>query len=221
MNRRTKTILIIALVFSILNTGIILLVMRMKMREEAKAPETINLTVKEALAQRHSIRSYTDKALTEDQVLELLWAANGVSREDGRRTAPSAINAQDVELYVCSAQGASHYEAKNAKLVKVTDEDIRPYFRSFNKFIDQCPLTVLVVTDLNCFGTAIPEEKILNYGLLDAGIVSENISLYCTSQGLGTVCCAPGMKTDSIQSALHLNAKQIPVLYHPVGYPAE
>ena len=61
----------------------------------------------------------------------------------------------------------------------------------------------------------------MSFGFIDAGIVSGNISLYCTAAGLGTVCCAPRMRIEEIQKSLGLTDQQVPVLYHPIGYPAE
>ena len=179
------------------------------------------MTVKQALAKRHSVRSYSGQEVNEATVLEILWAANGVTREDGRRTAPSAVNAQDIDLYVCNAEGAFKYNAPAVKLEKVTAEDIRPYLKAQNRFVDTTPLTILLVTDQTKFGEPRPGSRNMNFGLIDAGIVSENISLYCTAIGLGTVCCSPRMRTEEIQKALGLTDQQIPVLYHPIGYPAE
>ena len=179
------------------------------------------MTVKQALAERHSVRSYSGQEVSEATVLEILWAANGVTREDGRRTAPSAVNAQDIDLYVCNAEGAFKYNAPAVKLEKVTAEDIRPYLKAQNRFVDTTPLTILLVTDQTKFGEPRPGSRNMNFGLIDAGIVSENISLYCTAIGLGTVCCSPRMRTEEIQKALGLTDQQIPVLYHPIGYPAE
>ena len=179
------------------------------------------MTVKQALAERHSVRSYSGQEVSEATVLEILWAANGVTREDGRRTAPSAVNAQDIDLYVCNAEGAFKYNAPAVKLEKVTAEDIRPYLKAQNRVVDTTPLTILLVTDQTKFGEPRPGSRNMNFGLIDAGIVSENISLYCTAIGLGTVCCSPRMRTEEIQKALGLTDQQIPVLYHPIGYPAE
>lgn len=179
------------------------------------------MSVKQALSERHSVRSYSGQAVSDVIVLEILWAANGVTREDGRRTAPSAVNAQDIDLYVCNAEGAFKYNAEAAKLEKVTSEDIRPYLKAQNRFVDTAPLTILLVTDQTKFGEPRPGSRNMNFGLIDAGIVSENISLYCTAIGLGTVCCSPRMRTEEIQKALGLTDQQIPVLYHPIGYPAE
>lgn len=187
-----------------------------------KGQESNNeMNVKQALSERHSVRSYSDQAVNDATVLEILWAANGVTREDGRRTAPSAVNAQDIDLYVCNAEGAFKYKAEAAKLEKVTSEDIRPYLKAQNLFVDAAPLTILLVTDQTKFGEPRPGSRNMNFGLIDAGIVSENISLYCTAIGLGTVCCSPRMRIKEIQKALGLTDQHIPVLYHPIGYPAE
>ena len=183
--------------------------------------QQMNMTVKDALTQRHSVRSYTSQAIADETVLEILWAANGVSRDDGRRTAPSAVNAKDIDLYVCKADGTFKYDAAAGKIVKVTEENVRPLIKAQNRFVDQAPVTILLVTDQTRFGEPRPGSRNMNFGFIDAGIVSENISLYCTSVGLGTVCCAPRMRIEEIQKILGLSDQQIPVLYHPIGYPAE
>lgn len=181
----------------------------------------MNMSVKDALTQRHSVRSYTSQAITEKTVLEILWAANGVNREDGRRTAPSAVNARDIDLYVCKEDGTFKYDAAAGKILEVTGEDIRPLLKAQNRFVDQAPVTILLVTDQTRFGDPRPGSRNMNFGFIDAGIVSENISLYCTAIGLGTVCCAPRMRIEEIQKVLGLSDQQIPVLYHPIGYPKE
>lgn len=188
---------------------------------QAQEKEVKEMSVKEALMQRHSVRSYSDAALSDEMVIDILWAANGVTRPDGKRTAPSAVNAQDIDLYVCTEKGTSKYDPQNARLEKVTDEDIRPFLQAQNRFVETAPLTILLVTDQSKFGEPRPGSRNMNFGFMDAGIVSENISLYCTALGLGTVCCAPRMQMEEISRALGLSEQEIPVLYHPVGYPAE
>ena len=176
------------------------------------------LTVREALAARRSVRFYTNDTLTNKELMDVLWAANGPSREN-RRTAPSAINAQDINLYVCTAYGVSHYEAASQTLRAITEQDIRPLFMAQNKFMLSAPVTILLISDLKAFGERIPLEYSANLGRIDCGIVSENISLYCTSVGLGTVPCAPPMDNDSIRSVLGLDEAQLPLMYHPIGWP--
>lgn len=178
------------------------------------------MTLREILKQRHSVRRYSDKALTDEQLMDVLWAANGVSRPN-RRTAPSGVNAQDIELFVCSAQGVSKYNAAEATLEKVTNQDIRPSIAGNNQFVHQAPLTILLVTDQAKFGPIRENNHNWELGLMDAGIVSQNISLWCTAQGLGTVCCAPQMPQEELRRALDLSDQHFAILYHPVGYEAE
>ena len=187
---------------------------------KAQNNHSIEMTVTEALYERHSGRSFSEKALPQELVMEVLWAGNGKNAYD-RRTAPSAVNAQDIDLYLCSAEGVSKYNAGDAKLEKVTDEDIRPFLQAQNKFIMNAPVTVLLVSDQTTFGEPRPGSRNMNFGLVDAGIVSENISLFCTAKGLATVCCMPRIREDEVRRALSLSERQIPILYHPVGYPAE
>ena len=190
-------------------------------QEQPRTIKHIPLTMRYILEQRHSARKYKDHALNEAMVKDILWAANGVTRKDGRRTAPSAINAQDIDLYVCTAEGVSKYTPDPAGLKKVSDEDIRPLFKAQNEFVMKAPVTILLISDLTKFGGDADPDKYMRLGLIDAGIVSENISLYCTAVGLGTVCCAPPMETEEIQASLGLTEDQVPVLYHPIGYSAD
>ena len=178
------------------------------------------MTIKEALAKRHSVRSYTDQKLSQETLLELLWAANGVN-EKGTRTAPSAVNAQDIDLYVCSEEGVSKYDAASASLSKVTSEDIREYMQAQNSFIMEAPVTILLVTDQSRFGEPRPGNRNMEFAMIDAGIVSQNISLYCTAYGLGTVACDPRMNKEEVSRALGLSENEYPLMYHPVGYPKE
>ena len=178
------------------------------------------MTVKQALSERHSRRAFSNVPLPRDLVMEILWAGNGKNQFD-RRTAPSAVNAQDIDLYLCTGEGVSKYNAGEAKLEKVTDEDIRPFLQAQNRFIMEAPVTILLVSDQDKFGEPRPGSRNMNFGFIDAGIVSENISLFCTAEGLATVCCAPRIREKEVRGALGLTERQVPILYHPVGYPAE
>ena len=178
------------------------------------------LTVKEALAVRHSVRSFTNDTLTNKELTDILWAANG-RRNESRRTAPSAINAQDIDLYVCTAYGVGRYEATTQSLEAVTDQDIRPLFMARNKFVLSAPVNILLVSNLKKFGDRMSDEAALRFAYIDGGIVSENISLYCTSVGLGTVPCAPPLDADTLRKALNLDEKHLPIMYHPIGWPEE
>ena len=182
-------------------------------------PKEINRVqvLEDILQNRRSIRQYSDQQVSDEMLLKILWAANGVNREDGRRTAPSAINAQDIELYVCKGEGAYHYQPKEKQLEKVSDTDIRPFIANFNKFILDKPV-ILLVSDQTKF-KRIQGYRTEMFGAMDAGYVSQNIALYCVAAGLATVPCAPKMDIDAVREALKLPSTMLPLIYHPIGYP--
>lgn len=172
------------------------------------------VTLMDALSQRHSERSYSDRALTPEQLSLLLWAANGVNREDGRLTAPTAMNRQDIQLFVCRADGAWLYDAAAHKLTRVCTDDLRAAVATERQaFAKDAPVSIVIVSDLRKFGNR-PNREL---GSLDAGYVSQNIYLAATAMGLGTVARAT-MDREALSKALGLVEQQVLLLNHPVGY---
>lgn len=172
------------------------------------------VTLMDALSQRHSERSYSDRALTPEQLSLLLWAANGVNREDGRLTAPTAMNRQDIQLFVCRADGAWLYDAAAHKLTRVCTDDLRAAVATERQaFAKDAPISIVIVSDLRKFGNR-PNREL---GSLDAGYVSQNIYLAATAMGLGTVARAT-MDREALAKALGLVEQQVLLLNHPVGY---
>ena len=152
----------------------------------------------EALAKRRSIRVFSSRNLNAQDLSDLLWAANGINRPDsGKRTAPSALNRQDIQVYACLATGCYRYDEKHHALNSVSKEDVRPA---------GTPVYLVLVAD---------EDK--PYAGLDAGMVSQNISLFCAGTGLATYPRAQ-MDTERLKRALKLNSTQRLMLSHPVGY---
>ena len=88
--------------------------------------KTLDTSLMQALADRQSRREFFDEQISLEELSSLLWAANGINREDGKRTAPSAVNSQDIDIYVCMAAGAYLYDAKQNQLARITTEDLRP-----------------------------------------------------------------------------------------------
>ncbi len=122
----------------------------------------------DALAQRKTTRKWSNEPLPDKTLSNLLWAAWGISRPDGRRTAPTALNRQEITLYAALPSGIYRYEAKENKLVQVSTE----------KFGD-APLTVIFTADLN----KQPEK----FALVDCGFIGQNIYLFCAANRLATV----------------------------------
>lgn len=176
--------------------------------------------LEQILMKRCSIRKFSSKQPSQEILLELLWAANGVNRENGKRTAPSAINAQDINLYLCREDGVSFYNPQEKSLEKISDTDLRPLISpERNKFMLDVPV-VLLISDMTPF-SRLPQERGILFGAMDAGYVSQNIYLYCAANTLATVACAPRMENEKIREVLSLPESMIPMIYHPVGFPSE
>lgn len=174
-------------------------------------------TVMKALSERHSTREFASKALNLSDLSDLLWAANGINRSDsGKRTAPSALNKQDVDVYVILPEGSYLYDAKNHQLILVSEGDYRDAVAGGQNFVKAAPLSLVLVSDVSRFGDA---QKTQNQvvGALDVGIVSQNISLFCSVAKLATVPRG-SMDAAQLKKVLKLKDAQIPMLNHPVGY---
>lgn len=166
------------------------------------------LNLMTALKERKSVREFSDKEIDLQTLSNLLWAANGVNRPDGKRTAPSAMNRQEIEIYVCQKDGAYHYQAQENILKQVSAEDCR---------LRNAPLTLILVSD-NIKAPHIPGVK--DWGLIDGGIVSQNISLFASAMGLATVPQS-SMPREKLTKILKLKKGFDLILNHPIGYPKE
>lgn len=176
-----------------------------------------NSEVMEAFANRHSTREYAAKALTLTDLSDLLWAANGINRpEEGKRTAPSAMNKQDVDVYVVLPEATYLYDAKAHQLNLVAEGDHRGAVAGGQTFVKSAPVSLLLVSDLSRLGDAKNTHTQL-MGAVDAGIVSQNISIFCSAAKLATVPRA-SMDTAKLKSVLKLTDTQLPLMNHPVGY---
>ena len=176
----------------------------------------VKMTLMDALRQRSSEREFDSSRAVDDQTLaNILWAACGISRpESGKITAASAINAQDIQVYVCTAQGAWLWQPKENSLLKVCDKDLRKAIAARQESVAAAPVSLVLVSDQSKFGGRGNGET---YGCMDAGYVSQNIYLACTAMGLKTVARAMMMK-DDVAEGLKLSENQVLMLNHPIGY---
>lgn len=184
---------------------------------QLKAPEKkAGLSVMETLANRHSTREFSNKNLTLQELSNLLWAANGINRpEKGMRTAPSAMNAQEVDVYVCMEEGAFLYDAKSNQLQPVIQEDLRGLVGGKQTFVKNAPVVLLMVSDLSKLPGGNSEQTKL-MAAIDAGIVSQNISIACSGLGLITVPRA-SMDKEALAQKLKLKSTQLLLMNNPVG----
>ena len=175
-------------------------------------------TVMEALSKRASVREYSDRKLSEQDLSDLLWAGNGVNRPDkGGRTAASAMNFQDVDIYVLTAEGAYLYNAHKSILEPVAAGDLRAQISPQQAYVAAVPVNLILVSDLAKFtrGDEAGKERM---AALDVGIVSQNIAIFCAAAGLATVPRAM-IDVEKLGPLLKLRPAQKIFLNHPVGYP--
>jgi SagB-type dehydrogenase family enzyme len=179
------------------------------------APEkTGGMPLMEALNKRHSSREYVSKNLTDQQLSNLLWSAFGVSRdESGKRTAPTANDTRAMDVYVIMEKGTYIYSAEDHSLDLVTEKDLRT-FAGKQDFVYVAPVNLVYVADYSKLKEGSDKEI---YSGAHAGFISENVYLYCTSAGLGTVVRA-WVDKDVLSKELKLSENQKIIIAQTVGY---
>ena len=171
----------------------------------------------QVLRDRKTVREFSTNALSLQHLSNLLWAGGGINRpENGHRTAPSAMNSQEIDLYLLTREGAYVYEPKSQQLRLVAAGDLRAKTGG-QDFIRQAPCALLFVADLPRLDKAAPSER-PRYAWIDTGYMSQNVYLYCASAGLATV--VHELDRAQLKDALKLKADQLIVLAQAVGYPA-
>ncbi|MFH0838963.1 MAG: SagB/ThcOx family dehydrogenase [Candidatus Omnitrophota bacterium] len=170
----------------------------------------------QALKDRKTSREYSNKPLSLQMLSDLLWAAFGVNRPDsGGRTAPSAMNCQEIEIYVAMDSGLYLYDSAKNTLEQISAEDIRSVTGK-QPFVKDAAINLIFVADLSRAGRF--GKKTEFYTACDAGYVSQNVYLYCASAGLATV--ARGMFDEKeLSAAMKLTANKKIILTQTVGHP--
>lgn len=176
------------------------------------------LPLMHALRLRRSSRKFARRELPPQVLSNLLWAGFGVNRlETGGRTAPSAHNWQEIDLYLALEEGTYVYYAKSHTLVPVQGRDLRAQTGQ-QEFVGSAPLDLVFVANYARMGPSGEEEKAF-YAACDSGFIAQNIYLACASEGLATVVRG-WLDRPALQRALGLKADQHVVLAQSVGYPA-
>ncbi|HPW65245.1 MAG TPA: nitroreductase family protein [Candidatus Omnitrophota bacterium] len=168
-----------------------------------------------ALAERKSTREFSGEELAPQVLSGLLWAAAGVNRPDGRRTVPSAHNAREIDIYVAKKEGLYLYNAEQHALIPVLAKDIRP-FAGKQDFVREAPVGLIFVADPGKFRGG-SEEDAKFYSAADTGFISQNVYLYCASEGLATVVLG-WIDRERLAKEMGLRPEQKIILTQPVGY---
>jgi SagB-type dehydrogenase family enzyme len=172
-----------------------------------------------ALKNRKTSREFATKDLTSQQLSNLLWAACGINRPaEKKRTAPSAMDYQEVDVYVAMAKGLFLYSPEKNTLTEILKEDIREKCGK-QDFVKNAPLTMVFVANYDKMAKSDEKTK-ENYAMADAAFISENAYLYCASEGLNTGVRA-WIDKDILGAAMKLKPAQHIILAQSVGYPVE
>ena len=167
------------------------------------APADVSVTLTQSLKNRRSIRAYTDESISLEQLSALLWSANGVNRDDKKRTAPSAMNRVSVSIYAAFEKGAYKYDAEGRRLVLVSGEDLRP--------VKLAPVELIL--------TSFYENEVIRG--IDVGTVAQNVALYAAAEDLATVIRMQKGPQEALQAALKLEANDHPVCNMAIGFKEE
>ena len=166
------------------------------------------------LKERKSVRDFGPRQLSRQTLSNLLWAAWGINREDGRRTAPSASNRQEIDVYVIMADGTYLYDAKANALKPVVQTDLRK-LAGTQPYPADAPVNLIYIADTAKLGGDDAPRLANSYA--DTGFIAENVYLFCASEGLGTVVRASVNRAD-LGKAMNLRAEQRIILAQSVGY---
>lgn len=183
-------------------------------------PQTdIGKPLMQTLKLRQTARAFDTRALPLQELSNLLWAGSGINRpESGKRTAPSAMNWQEMDVYVALPEALYVYDPKTNSLKLIVSRDVREATGK-QPFVKDAPLTFVYVADAARMKNASEEDKAL-YSAADAGFIAQNVYLYCASQGLAVV--VRGMvDRPLLAKEMKLRADQRILLAQTVGYPKQ
>jgi SagB-type dehydrogenase family enzyme len=189
----------------------------LKSIELPKPQLDIGRPLMQVLKDRSTSRAFSSEKLPAQVLSNLLWAAFGVNRPDsGKRTAPSAVNWQEIDIYVATADGLYVYDAKAHRLSPVLAEDIRAA-TGLQPFVKEAPVDLVYVADLAKTGRVSAEDRDL-YTAADTGFIAQNVYLFCASEGLATVVRGTVDRT-ALAKLMKLRPEQKITLAQTVGYP--
>jgi SagB-type dehydrogenase family enzyme len=172
----------------------------------------------QVLSERHSTRTFTERELPLQETANLLWAANGINRKkSGHRTAPTSQNKQEIEIYLAVKEGLFRYDAQQHALITVHNRDIRAATGT-QGYVGTAPANIIIVANLAKMGS--DRQANLQTANIDAGFVSQNIYLYCASEGLATVVRG-SVNREKLAVEMGLGENFYIVVAQTVGYPKE
>ncbi len=181
------------------------------------------LSVEEALAQRRSVRTFSDTPLALAELGQLLWAAQGITDPTGLRTAPSAGALYPLEVYAVTAEGVYRYDPASHHLVVLARGDMRqPLYNAalHQAAVLNAPTVIVIAADYARTAVKYGEERSQRYVQLEAGHAAQNILLQAVALNLGAVTIG-AFEDAKVKQALALPDNQQPLYLIPVGHPSQ
>jgi SagB-type dehydrogenase family enzyme len=183
------------------------------------ADTTGGMPLMQALQLRHSTREFAPDTLSTKLLSNLLWAACGINRaESGKRTAPSAMNKQEIDLYVATARGLYLYEPKSHSLRLTLPDDIRAA-TGVQDYVKDAPINFVYVADYAKIDYPSETDK-LKYTSADAAFIAQNVYLFAASESLATVVRG-AIDTEKLAAAMKLRPDQHVILAQTIGFPGK
>jgi SagB-type dehydrogenase family enzyme len=215
---QAKTILAISVILAVLCNHPAVLCAQEARSIQLPAPVTEGgKPLMQALKERKSAREFSPRELTLQVLSNLLWAAYGINRPaSGGRTAPSAMDMREIDIYVVKADGAYLFDAKADTLTPVAAGDLRALTGS-QPFVKDAPVNLVYVADISRMAK-VPADGTDMYAACDTGFISQNVYLYCASEGLATVVRG-WVDKPALAKAIKLRPDQKIILAQTVGYP--
>ena len=164
--------------------------------------------IMETLNERKSSRDFTDITLTLEEVSEILWAANGINREDGKRTSPSAMGVYSVDIYAVFKNGIYKYNPVDETITLTAKGDHRT-LAGMQDFVFIAPLNLIYITDMSKYEkfTNIDKEKLIFFSGQDAASYAENVNIYTAGKGMKSITRG-GAKWEELFKVLNLDKEK-------------
>jgi len=179
------------------------------------------MSLEEALAARRSVREFRREPITDRELSQLLWAAQGITTPEGLRTAPSAGALYPLDVWVATASGFYHYEPHKHRLTRHLERDLRPDIHRaalMQEAILQAPVVFVIAAVYERMAEKYGEQRTPRYVHMEAGHFAQNLLLEAVALGLGGVLIG-AFNDREVERVLSLPADQKPLYLIPVGHP--
>jgi len=182
-----------------------------------KPVSNLNVDLISALENRKSTRNFSAKPVSPEDLSTILWAANGINRSDGKRTAPAPMGIYLIQIYVASSTGTYFYDPSKGVLKFISDKNIKGMVGR-QADIPHASYVLILTAKLDMLPSRVNNESKIAMANATAGCIAQNVYLTAAALGIGTRIVA-GMNIEGITGELKLVSDEVPLYIMPLGYP--